>query len=253
MSIRVMTAIWDCKAYEGGTLLVLLAMADWADDTGGKVYPKLDTLAEKARLSIRQTQYCLGRLKADGAIEQVAPARRGKGAEYKIVLDRVQKLHRNECTAISSGEADRADGVQSATVGVQSATLHIDKPSEEPSVTHQRARDGWAEVWAAFKTWPGFSVRASEHLAKAAWERMAAELPLDLVARIRAFGDALAQESARRGRAGPALAEHPHNWLEKSRGWEAVVVESVDQAKAEWARDRADRYFKRGKYAEKAE
>jgi len=34
MSIRVMTAVWDHSPYESGELLVLLALADWADEPG---------------------------------------------------------------------------------------------------------------------------------------------------------------------------------------------------------------------------
>lgn len=247
-----MTAVWDSNAYEGGTLLVLLAMADWAKDDGSSVFPTMDTLAQKARLSVRGAQLCVARLKEDGAIVQVNPARRGKATEYKIVLDRVKELHRNNCTAISSGEIAGSVGVQSATVGVQSDVSHIDnrqEPSVEQSLT--RAKE-WKSVWQAFKTWPGLPAGASEQLARGTWQRMAAELPADLERRIRAHGAALERDNAARGRAGRALVVHPHNWLERDRGWESYAVEQVDQAAIAAAADKADRYFKRGKYAEAA-
>jgi hypothetical protein len=253
MSIRVMTQIWDCDAYEGGTLLVLLAMADWAQDDGTRVFPSMKTLAQKARLSVRGAQNCVARLKRDGVIFEVNSARRGRPTEYKIMLDRVKELQRNGCTATASPENAGIVGVHSATVGVQSDASHIDnhqEPSVEPSLS--QAREPWAKVWAAFKTWPGLPVGASEQRARQAWERLGPDVPGDLVARIRAHGAALDADNANRGRAGALLVTHPHNWLERDRGWEGYAPESVDTEAIEAARDKADRYFKRGKYAEAA-
>lgn len=220
MSIRVMTLVWDSDAYQGGTLLVLLAMADWAQDDGSKVHPHMETLAKKARLSVRGAQRCVGELKKDGVIVEVLGPRRGRATEYKIMLERVKELHRNNCTAITSGETSGSVGVTSDPVGVTSDASHIDnhqEPSVEPSYAGARVR--WAEVWAAFKTWPGLPAGASEQRARQAWERMAGRLPADLVDRIRAHGEALVRDNERRGRAGTAMVTHPHNWLERDRGW----------------------------------
>jgi hypothetical protein len=252
MSIRLMTLVWDSGFYEGGTLLVLLALADWAQDDGSKVFPKMETLAKKARLSVRGAQMCVAGLRDDGVIQEVAPARRGKATEYKIVLSTLKELHRNECTAITSGEVSGAIGVQSATVGVQSVASHIDnhqEPSVEPSLSREVSPAAWKKIWQAFKTWPGLPAGASEQLARTVWQRMAADLPSDLEWRIRAHGTALARDNAARGKAGMALVVHPHNWLERDRGWESYSAESVrtpEQIEAD--KDRADRLLKRGKY-----
>lgn len=41
MSIKVMTLVWECAPYGEATLLALLALADWADDSGGGAsFPK---------------------------------------------------------------------------------------------------------------------------------------------------------------------------------------------------------------------
>jgi hypothetical protein len=50
-----MTRVWEASRQSGGALLVLLAIADFADDDG-IVYPSTGTLARKARLSPRQVQ-----------------------------------------------------------------------------------------------------------------------------------------------------------------------------------------------------
>jgi hypothetical protein len=253
-----MTAIWDSGLYEGGTLLVLLALADWAADDGTKVFPKIATLAEKARLSVRGAQLCMARLKEDGVLVEVMGARRGKAAEYKIVLVRVQELHSNECTATISGEPENAIGVHSETVGVQSDASHIDihqEPSVEPPYAGEEALSRWPEVWAAFKTWPNLPDTATEARAKAVTTRMLAELPaLDvLAARVLAHGQRLRAGNERRGRfLGSQPSTAPHNWLERDRGWEIETEPAVDQAAIDAAADKADRYFKRGKYSEVA-
>ena len=63
-----MTQVWNSAPYSEGTLLTLLALADWADDEG-KCFPKLTSIAKKARLSQRGVTFCLKRLIDDGAIE----------------------------------------------------------------------------------------------------------------------------------------------------------------------------------------
>lgn len=257
MSIRVMTQIWDCGAYEGGTLLVLLAMADWAQDDGTRVFPTMETLAEKARLSVRGAQNCVARLKRDGVIIEVVAPRRGKATEYKIMLDRVKELHRNDCTATVTGEVESENGVQSATVGVQSDVSHIDnhqEPSSEPPYAGEDALSRWPEVWAAFLTWPNLPDTATEARAKAVTTRILDQLPPldDLARRIIAHGQKLRAGNERRGRfLGSQPSTAPHNWLERDRGWEGIVAPVIDQAAIADSMDRADRYFKRGKYAEK--
>lgn len=49
MSIKVMTEVWDSSTAKGSRLLLMLALADHADDHG-RCFPKLDTLAHKMRL-----------------------------------------------------------------------------------------------------------------------------------------------------------------------------------------------------------
>ncbi|AWI53185.1 hypothetical protein DEH84_06890 [Aquabacterium olei] len=61
MSIFVTSLVWKFSKSEGSTLLVALAIADFADDEG-RAYPAVSTLAAKARVSERTTQYALAQL-----------------------------------------------------------------------------------------------------------------------------------------------------------------------------------------------
>ncbi len=63
MSVRTMNRVWEASHQTGGALLVLLAIADFADDEG-LAYPSISTLARKARLSDRQVQRVIADLVA---------------------------------------------------------------------------------------------------------------------------------------------------------------------------------------------
>jgi len=62
-----MNAVWNDAPYSGGTLLVLLALADWANDDG-ICWPKRPQIARKARLTESGAKFCLRQLRKDGAI-----------------------------------------------------------------------------------------------------------------------------------------------------------------------------------------
>lgn len=90
MSVKVMSGVWADADVKGGTLLVLLALADFANDEG-ECWPSLDTLAHKARLSRSQTKSTVATLERDGFIE----VDRGTGREtsrYRIVAGGGRKL-----------------------------------------------------------------------------------------------------------------------------------------------------------------
>ena len=94
MSIRVMTAVWDSNRYDAGTLLVLLAMADYANDEDNTCHPSIGRLAAKARLSERQVLRIVNRLKEDGVITPVGSKPTTQGSPivvYRINTDVLAK------------------------------------------------------------------------------------------------------------------------------------------------------------------
>lgn len=99
MSIKVTTAVWDSGLYAGNSLLVLLAMADWANDEGASVFPSVARLAAKARISERAVQYILRTLEADGLIECTGNPAGGRGRTriYRINLIALQRAQ-GTCT-----------------------------------------------------------------------------------------------------------------------------------------------------------
>ena len=71
MSIQCIARVWAQAPYGGAALLTLLALADYADDDGNS-YPGMETIARKARISVRGVQKIMVVLKADGwvAVEE---------------------------------------------------------------------------------------------------------------------------------------------------------------------------------------
>lgn len=67
MSIRIMSQVWEHSNAEGSELLLLLAIADYANNKG-EAWPSITTLAEKCRLSRRQIIRMQQRLEERGEL-----------------------------------------------------------------------------------------------------------------------------------------------------------------------------------------
>lgn len=104
MSVLVMSWVFQESEATQGARLVLLALADYAHDDGTKAFPAVESLARKARLSVRAAQYNLRHLEKGGAIERTGVTGRTGTFVYSVLM--------------TKRGADLA-GVQSATSGVQ--------------------------------------------------------------------------------------------------------------------------------------
>lgn len=80
-----MTRVWEHSKHGGGTLLVLLALADYANDNG-VCWPDVATLAVKARLTDRQVSNVLNDLIKDGDLAVVPGRGRGKHSTYAVLV-----------------------------------------------------------------------------------------------------------------------------------------------------------------------
>lgn len=123
-----MARVWERSKHEGTSLLMLLAIADFADDAG-HAYPAVRTLAAKCRCGERNTQTILARLRKSGELE-IRANEGPKGTNlYRVVLaEGVQKTaplkNSAPVQALSRG------GAKAFAKGVQGA-------APEPSLNHQ--------------------------------------------------------------------------------------------------------------------
>ena len=81
MSVKVMGSIWEHSPHKGSELLLLLAIADNADDLG-LAWPSQETLAAKMRMSVRQVRRLSASLESDGAF---TTERKRSGSKTHIV------------------------------------------------------------------------------------------------------------------------------------------------------------------------
>lgn len=108
MSIKVMTWVWDHSPVAGTELLLLLAIADQANDDGRDAWPSTRTLARRTRLDERTVRRVLKRLADSGQLVVHSGGGR-RSNHYEIPMS----SKRDE---LSTPRADRHPG-QSATPG----------------------------------------------------------------------------------------------------------------------------------------
>ncbi len=79
-----------------GSRLVLLSLADYADENGGSIWPSVKTICSDTLLSERQVQYALRNLEQLGeiSVEQKGGGRRT--TRYRILMGEVQNPHPSE-------------------------------------------------------------------------------------------------------------------------------------------------------------
>lgn len=141
MSIRLMSLVWDTATVGGSDLLVLLALADYANDDGTSIYPSMKSLAKRARLSEDQTRRIIHKLIADGVVELVEKGgwtgNRNKSNEYRIILDSAGNLQGGVL-------ADCKDGTR---VDARTVLAPVQEdPSLDPSLNKTKHNDDNALV-----------------------------------------------------------------------------------------------------------
>jgi hypothetical protein len=95
MSIKLMTAVWERADLSSTQKLVLLALADWANDEG-LCWPSINRLAVKASLTSRGVQKSIRSLEDMGFIRREEVT--GKGNRYWISIP-ANEVH--PCTAFT--------------------------------------------------------------------------------------------------------------------------------------------------------
>jgi hypothetical protein len=68
VSVRTMARVWAESSHSGSHLLMMLAIADFADDDGN-AYPAVATLARKCRMKTRNANVLLAALRASGELQ----------------------------------------------------------------------------------------------------------------------------------------------------------------------------------------
>lgn len=124
MSILVSSLVWKFSRQKSGNLLVLLAIADHADDDG-VAWPGIARLAKMTRLSERHVRRCLTALSDAGELEILPAAAPSGGTLYQI---RLKFLTAPIGTAMPAKVTPVSGAVDVDVIP------SIREPSEEPSI-----------------------------------------------------------------------------------------------------------------------
>lgn len=266
-----MTMIWDTCLYQAGTLNVLLAMADHASDNGLDIYPGMEYLAAKCRQTVRATQDCVKRLRADRVLillgrdgRDLEPTEnpiggRGYRAEYRIDLERVkelQALHQAEhpdCELCRAGNKtprrDAKKGEPSRQKGELSRS-HIERTVKEPSRTSlppagagesekvaslgQGAPERFPEFRSAVsRAWPDGFPAEDQVACEKQFVRLTRQHSADLlIACANLHGTELRGRNERRAGKGKVFAKRPSNWLKEGE-WQGYIPRAEETARLE--------------------
>jgi hypothetical protein len=145
VSVGISSAVWERSRASGSTLLVLLALADRADDDGC-CWPGEEELATRARVGVRQVRRCLRELEDMGELTTVVQRGRSRSNRYRIVMptaeNRTSEAQNRTPPPAFSAEKTGHPGSENRTSGAENRTSGALKPdiamSAEPSVNHQR-------------------------------------------------------------------------------------------------------------------
>src|SRR5437763_16906034 len=90
MSFLASNAVWNHSKQKSGRLIVLLKLADFANDQGISG-PAVSTLAKYARICERHVQRCLEKLQRDGELKIVHNGGPKGSNLYKICLPLIKR------------------------------------------------------------------------------------------------------------------------------------------------------------------
>ena len=129
MSVRTMARVWEQSRHSGSHLLMLLAIADFADDDGN-AYPAVRTLAQKCRMKSRNANVILAALRGSGELEVKQNEGPHGTNRYRIVLA--------DAPLQASAGVQMLAGLQrNAHTPAKACPKTLQGIADEPSVNHQ--------------------------------------------------------------------------------------------------------------------
>lgn len=210
MSVRTMAAVWERSQHSGTNLLMLLAIADFADDDG-RAYPAVPTLARKCRMKERNAQYILSELvESDELTIQRGKGPRGSNV-YRIKLASLGVQH----SAPVQSNAPLQHSAPGGCNGVRiTPAMECTRTINEPSMNHQ---SGFEVFWLAYPK------KKAKGDAQRAWSKLKpnADLTDSILQAIEAQKTAedWTKENGK-------FIPYPATWL-NSRRWEDESPETV--------------------------
>jgi hypothetical protein len=127
VSVKLATLVRKFGPTDHTDFIVLLALADHANDAGSECWPSVKAIAAEMRIGERSVARSLSVLENDGWISVLRRSRDHRGNSYQVVITRLVSH------ATEAGEKPESH----ATVAGENATSHATEPGETSEVTCQ--------------------------------------------------------------------------------------------------------------------
>ena len=241
MSIKIMQEVMECAPVDKGTLLVLVVLADSADETSRECWPSVARLAARARLSDRQVQSCLRQLEERGIIHVMPNAGRSGTNLYRI-----ERMDKWWGKFLGGGEAHFPGGVKPTSPGgvkptspepslrtvnepsIPSSDLftanETSEPITNPKAENKKTEDHFERFWSVYPKKVG-KPSAGKNFAKAV---KAGADPEAIIAGAERYAAYLG--NGRTGEFRP-IPKHPQGWLTDER-WKDTLIALEPEAPA---------------------
>lgn len=164
MSVKVSSWVWHNSRARGPELLVLLAIADSAEDDGTNARPRVQTLAAKTRIGQRSVVRHIDSLRSLGELEVT---RTGRANRYSVLMIEAEQKRARLAYRAEKSSQDRR--IRDATCGV-SETPPVAFPIETSIETSTETSSLSAPLAApkSASDLPPSSLQATEHALAAA-------------------------------------------------------------------------------------
>lgn len=214
VSLKIMSKVWDSSAGPAAARLVLLALADFADD-GGRCWPSVTTLAKKCGLSARSVNRCIADLERDGYLTR----------EARFNQSNVYVVHATP--DILSGGDIPSGGDRMSPPPCQDVTpppdnpgaLTVSRTTKEPSISAS-----FADWWKVYPKRTG-KIAAEKAYAKA----LKAVDAATLLAAAKSYSDLKAETEKR-------FILNPASWLNQGHWDDEDIQAATPDSVEEWLR-----------------
>jgi DnaD/phage-associated family protein len=141
MSIKMINLVWDIEGLSPAQKLVLLALADHANDSGNSIRPGVARLISKTSLSERAVRRALADLRSVGWIVVVKNSTNREPNHYRL---NVEKINVKEIRGARNAPQDKSGVPEMHPGGARNAPLGVPEmhPNHhKPSKNHQNGGD----------------------------------------------------------------------------------------------------------------
>jgi hypothetical protein len=141
MSIAIMASVWEHSEQNGTALLMLLAIADNANEYG-EAWPSVPTLARKCRMQVRNAQLLLNQLAQAGElrIDVQGGYRTPRGATNMYTIVTPAAHSREGVQSIAPVQPTTPDATHYTRRGAIHGSQGVQPTTPKPSVNHQGNR-----------------------------------------------------------------------------------------------------------------